>query len=127
MYLPLANLAGMGPVRYVDYDHTRTSACIAIASLVIIFSFARCFRLVLTAAGLLGGLLAATGIDLFQTLREVMNTNDGALTQMAQQLVAHSSFQAGAYVMSLCAVACIVAGLLGSSPLPRTSATTSES
>ena len=127
MWLPLANLAGLGPVGCFDYNHVRAYAYITLASLVIIFSIARCFRIVLVTAGLLCGLLAATGIDLYQTLCEVMSMNDGELSQMARQLVAHSSLQAGAYILPLCGVACIVAGMLGSSPHRPVPTVTSES
>lgn len=116
MWLPLANLAGLGPVGCFDYNHTRVHACIGVASLVIVFSVARCFRTVLLAAGALCGLLAATGIDLFQALHEVMSMDGGDLALMARQMVAHSSLKAGAYLLPLCGIACVVAGALGSSP-----------
>ncbi len=51
MWLPLATLAGLGPVGCFDYNHTRVYACMAVGSLVVVFSAARCFRTVLLAAG----------------------------------------------------------------------------
>ncbi len=127
MWLPLATLAGLGSVGCFDYNHTRVYACIATGSLVIVFSAARCFRTVLLAAGVFCGLLAATAIDLYQALRDVMGTSGGELAQMARQLVAHSSLQVGAFVLPLCALACVVAGALGSSPRRTVATATSES
>ena len=126
MWLPLASLAGLGSVGSFDYNHARVYACISMASLVVLFSIVRCFRVVLAAAGVLCGLLAATGIDLYQVLHDVTGTNDGELAQMARQMSAQSSLQAGAYVLPLCGIVCVVAGLLGCSPPRPASALTSE-
>ncbi len=56
-----------------------------------------------------------------------MSTDGGELAQMARQLVAHSSLQAGAFVLPLCGLVCVVAGALGSSPGRAVATATSES
>ena len=124
MWLPLATMGGLGPVGFFDYSHPRVYLCIAAAAVVAVFSLARCFRVALLAAGVLCGLLVATGIDLVQALHEAASEG-GELTQMANSMIAHSTLRAGAYLVSFCALACVAAGILGSAP--RLSAATSES
>ena len=126
MWLPLATLGGLGPVGFFDYNHTRVYACIAAAAVVAVCSVARCFRVVLLAAGGLGGLLVATGIDLYQALHEAMSLEGGELAQLAHQMVAHSALQPGAYLVPVCGLACALAGFLGSTPT-RGPSVTSES
>ncbi len=123
MWLPLATLGGLGSIGFFDYSRARVYACIAAATIVAVFSLARCFRVVLLAAGLLVGLLAATGIDLYQALREAMSLDGGNLAQMAHQMVAHSALQGGAYLVPFCGLACVLAGILGSAPVHGSAAT----
>ncbi len=113
MWLPLAKLAGLGPVGPFDYSHGRVYGCIGAASLVVIASLLGAYRTVLLFTGVLCGLLAATGIDLHQALHELMSASEGETSQMARQMVANSSLQAGAYLLPVCCLACIAAAILG--------------
>ena len=119
MWLPLATLGGLGSVGFFDYNHVRVYACVGAASLVVVFSVARRFRIVLLAAGVLCGLLLATGIDLYQALHDAMSMDGGSdLARMAKQMVAHSALQSGAYLVPFCVAASVAAGVVGSATVP---------
>lgn len=111
--LPLATLPGLGGVGYFDYQAIRAAVCLGIAVAVALCCLARFFRLALLGAGLLCGLLVATGLDLQHSVQEFTAKAGPETADVAGKVIQGIQPEIGAGMLLAGCLLCVCAGFLG--------------
>ena len=117
--LPLATLPGLGAVNFFDYQSTRALLCLGVAVALALVCLVRFFRLALVGAGLLAGLLAATGLDLQRNLHDLTASAGPETAELAGKVLRATRPETGAGLLLAGCALCVLAGFVGILPRGR--------